>query len=160
MQVYQRQKRCRGLFCRRLRTSFLIRLVKKIIVVKVVVVVVVVVVLLSLSLSQKRKKKKKKKATPPPPPPKKKRTKERKREKRERFYIFMGTRLSHTRVKENSVETLFFFFLVSFFSFLPPPPSSLSQIVIRGNHARREDTYHTTYSLRSVSIDYENNKIR
>ena len=151
MQVYQRQKRCRGLFCRRLRTSFLIRLVKKIIVVKVVVVVVVV--LLSLSLSQKRKKKEKTKASPPPPPPQKKRTKERKREKRERFYIFMGTRLSHTRVKENSVETLFFFFLVSFFFF---PPSLLllrplfSQI-ITSEGTRGAKIPH--YLLSSFSVD-------
>ena len=159
MQVYQRQKRCRGLFCRRLRTSFLIRLVKKIIVVKVVVVVVVV--LLSLSLSQKRKKKEKTKASPPPPPPKKKKNKRKKeRKKREILYFYGDAPLSHKSERKLSGNSFSFFFLVSFFSFLPPPPSSLSQIVIRGNHARREDTYHTTYSLRSVSIDYENNKIR
>jgi hypothetical protein len=148
MQVYQRQKRCRGLFCRRLRTSFLIRLVKKIIVVKVVVVVVVVVVLLSLSLSQKRKKKEKTKASPPPPPPKKKRTKERKREKRERFYIFMGTRLSHTRVKENSVETLFFFwFPFSLFLLLRP----LFSQIITSEGTRGAKIPH--YLLSSFSVD-------
>ena len=149
MQVYQRQKRCRGLFCRRLRTSFLIRLVKKIIVVKVVVVVVVVVVLLSLSLSQKRKKKEKTKASPPPPPPKKKRTKERKREKRERFYIFMGTRLSHTRVKENSVETLFFFFWFPFFFFLLLRP--LFSQIITSEGTRGAKIPH--YLLSSFSVD-------
>ena len=113
--------------------SFLICLVKKIIV-KVVVVVVLLSLSLSLSNVKKEKKKKKKQKRlllplpkkalplPPPPPPNKKKNKRKKerkreREKKERFY--MGTRLSN---KSENSETLFFWFPFSF-----PPPSSLSK---------------------------------